>query len=106
MSDKPINITDASVTSSAIHTKWPWPATRLVDGNRGPFMHSAGGNAWAHIKLATPITLGELKKIIVWNRGGKWGSAANGTTIRLYNGETLLHEWTLEGHHRSYSFDL
>lgn len=106
MSDKPINIKDASVTSSAIHKKWPWPAKRLVDGNTSAFMHSAGGNAWAHIKLATPITLGKLKKIIVWNRRDRWGNIANGTTIKLYNGETLLHEWTLEGHHKSYSFDL
>ena len=107
MSDKPINIKKASVTSSEIHKEYPWSATRLVDGGTGAFMHSAGGNAWAHIKLATPITLGELKKIIVWNRSDKKNqSRANGTTIKLYNGETLLHEWILEGAHRSYSFDL
>lgn len=106
MSDKPINIKDASVTSSEIHKKYPWPATRLVDGNTTAFMHSARAKAFAHIKLATPITLGELKKIIVWNRSDKNNyGVANGTTIKLYNGETLLHEWTLEGAHKSYSFD-
>ena len=106
MSDKPINIKDASVTSSAINKKFPRPASRLVDGDTNSIMHSAGGNAWAHIKLANLITLGELKKIIVWNRGGPRGKHADGTTIKLYNGETLLHKWILEGHHRSYSFDL
>lgn len=106
MSNKPINIKDASVSSSAIHTRWPWPASRLVDGNVSNLMHSAGKNAWAHIKLAKPITLGNLKKIVVWDRPGSVGNQAAGTKIKLYNGDNMLYSWTLQGHHRSYSFDL
>lgn len=101
MSDKPINIRDASTHSSKRVAGGGSPK-RMVNTLTVHSMQLESPNSWAHIKLANPIPLGNLKKIVVLSGG----SASAGTEISLYNGDNMLYSWTLQGTQRSYSFDI